>query len=184
MRKTLLIFAIVLMTTGFSSTLKAQGTDASTTTDAGTVLIVPMTITETSALHFGNIILPDATGGTVVLSTANGRSFTGTGVEASSIGPTSTNAAYDVTGTYNQTYALTLPTTITLTETVGSTATMDISALTVLFSGGSEQTAVAATSTLSASGTDSFVVGGTLTVGASQLAGIYAGTFPVSVDYN
>lgn len=185
MAKKLLTSAAIVMMTAFSTAVMAQ-TDASETTDAGTTLIVPMTITEDSPLHFGNIVLPDATGGTVELSTANARSFTGTGVSASPIGPTSTNAAYSVTGTYNKTYALTLPATITLTETIASTGvrTMDISALTVLFSGGVEQTGVGATSTLSATGTDSFAIGGTLTVAALQIAGIYEGTFPVSVDYN
>jgi len=42
----------------------------------------------------------------------------------------------------------------------------------------------AITSTLNGTGTDSFTVGGTLTIATSQLPGIYAGAFNVSVDYN
>jgi len=184
MKKIILFAAIVLMA-GFSTTAMAVGTAATVAaTAAGAKLIVPMTLTQTSPLHFGTITMPDATGGTVLLSTANARTFTGAGVVASVVAPLQTNAAFNVTGTQNVTYALTLPATITVTETVGSTATMTISALTVKFGAAAEKTAVAATSVLSATGTDNFIVGGTLTVTAAQVAGIYAGTFPVTVDYN
>lgn len=175
-----MIFAAIVMMAGFSTTVMAQTSATVAATPAGVQLIVPMTIAQTAALHFGNITLTDALGGTVVLSTANVRTFAG-GVSASAISPTSTNAAYDVTGTYNETYALTLPADITVTETIGSTATLTVSALTARFLGAGTD---AITSTLSATGTDSFTVGGTLTVAAAQIAGIYAGTFPVSVDYN
>lgn len=183
MKKTILFAAIVLMA-GFSTTAMAQTSATVTATAAGAKLIVPMTLTQTSPLHFGTITLPDGTGGTVLLSTANARTFTGAGVIASAVAPLQTNAAYNVTGTQNVTYALTLPTAITVTETVGSTATMIINALTVKFGTNAEKTAVAATSVLSAEGTDNFIVGGTLTVASAQVAGIYAGTFPVTVDYN
>ena len=131
MKKIILFAAIVLMA-GFSTTAMAVGTAATVAaTAAGAKLIVPMTLTQTSPLHFGTITMPDATGGTVLLSTANARTFTGAGVVASVVAPLQTNAAFNVTGTQNVTYALTLPTTITVTETVGTTATMIISALTV-----------------------------------------------------
>ena len=182
-----MIFAAIVMMAGFTTTVVAQ-TSASETTNAGAQLIVPMTLSQTSPLHFGNITLVDASGGTVILSTANGRTITGAGVSLTTGAalPTSTNATYDVTGTYNETYALTLPETITVTETLATAGvnTMDITALTVLFNGGAEETGVGATSTLSASGADDFIVGGTLTVALDQIGGIYAGTFPVSVDYN
>ncbi len=184
MKKTFTIFAAIVLMAGFSNVVMAEGTVATVAaTAAGAQLIVPMTLTENAPLHFGTITLTDALGGTVILSTANGRSFTG-GVSTTAVSPTSTNAAYNVTGTYNETYALTLPTTITVTETVGATETMDITALTVLFNGGTEVSGVGATSTLSAAGADNFTVGGTLTIAAAQIGGVYSGTFPVSVDYN
>jgi len=187
-----MIFAAIVLMAGFSTTIMAQ-TSATTTdeTTAGAVLIKPMTLTETSPLHFGSITLIGTTeGGTVALSTANVRTISGGGIGTlSSATPLSTNAAYNVTGTYNETYALTLPSTITVTETIAASTginTMDITALTVLFTSGTpvEKTASGATSVLNASGLDSFKVGGTLTVAAGQIGGIYEGTFPVSVDYN
>ena len=180
-----MIFAAIIMMAGFSTSAMAEGTVAATTTAAGAQLIVPMTIAQTSPLHFGTIILDDATGGTVTLSTAAARAFTG-GVSTTGVTPNATNAKYNVTGTYNETYALTLPATITVTETLATAGVkaMTISDLTVLFNLGTETTGVGATSSLSATGTDNFTVGGTLTVAAAQIGGIYAGTFPVSVDYN
>ena len=168
------------MMAGFSTTAMAQTSATVAATAVGAKLIVPMTLTQTAPLHFGSITLLDATGGTVVLpSNSATRSFTGK-VSASTITPVATNAAYNVTGTMNVTYALTLPATVVVTETLGD-AVMTISTMTARFNGAAADAVV---STLSATGTDNFTVGGTLTVDAAQTGGIYAGTFPVTVDYN
>lgn len=171
-----------LMLAGFTQNLMAQ-TSATETTNAGAVLIVAMTLTETSPLHFGSNVLTTSAGGTVVLpSNSTTRTYTG-GVATSAATPVATNAAYDVTGTALETYALTLPTTTTVTHTtVGSGVnTMTITLMKARFNGA---VADAVTSSLDSDGTDSFTLGGTLNVGANQVGGIYAGTFDVSVDYN
>jgi hypothetical protein len=172
------IFTIAL----FSNNVMAQ-TAATENTTAGAVLIQAMTITETAPLHFGSNVLTDALGGTVVLpSDSTTRSYTG-GVAASPATPVATNAAYNVTGTGLETYALTLPGTTTVTHTSVATGvhTMDITLMKARFNGAA---ADAVTSTLAANGTDSFTLGGTLTVNPAQVGGIYAGTFDVTVDYN
>jgi hypothetical protein len=181
MKKTILIFAVIVMITGLTSNLIAQTSATVAATAAGAKLIAPMTLTQTSPLHFGTINVLLAAGGTVALSTANVRTPSA-GVALSAVAPTSTNAAYNVTGTISSTYAVTLPATITVLHSITPANTMTISLLKIKFNGGSETTVL--TSTLSGAGTDSFIVGGTLTVGAAQLAGIYAGTFAVTVDYN
>jgi hypothetical protein len=191
MKTNLLSLAAILSIGFFTSNLEAQtsATGANVTgTSAGAKLIKPMTLSQTSPLHFGTINVIDGVAGTVVLpSSTLDRAVTG-GVALSTVLPYATNAAYSVTGTKNTKYALTLPTTITVKETefvVGTTlgaGTMDITALTARFT---NVPGVDATeSTLSSTGTDSFTLGGTLTVATSQLPGIYAGTFNVSVDYN
>jgi hypothetical protein len=172
----------IIMIAGFTSNLRAQ-TSASQTTNAGAVLITAMSLTQTSPLHFGSNVLTSAAGGTVVLpSNTTTRTYT-SGVATSAATPIATNAAYNVTGTARETYALTLPVTTTVTHTSATAGliTMDITSMTARFLGAG---ADAVTSTLSATGTDSFTLGGTLTVGASQVGGVYAGTFNVSVDYN
>ena len=179
--KKIILFAAVVMMAGFSTTAMAQTSATVAATAVGAKLIVPMTLTQTAPLHFGSITLLDATGGTVVLpSNSATRSFTGK-VSASTITPVATNAAYNVTGSNSATYALNLPATILVTDPV-STKAMTISALTARFANTVGVDAV--TSTLSAGGIDNFTVGGTLTVGISQAGGIYAATFPVTVDYN
>ncbi|MBL4561484.1 MAG: DUF4402 domain-containing protein [Labilibaculum sp.] len=183
MKKLILSIAAIAMGAFLSNNVMAQTTAVTENTTAGAVLVVPMGITETSALHFGTIIMTDALGGTVTLSTANVRSETG-GLALTGITPVSSNAAYNVTGTMNETYALTAPVTITVSETLLGVASMDITNLTVLYNGGIEKPAVNSTSLLSGTGTDNFAIGGLLTVKAAQLAGVYAGTFDVTVDYN
>lgn len=179
----MMAFIVMAMMTGATTTVMAQtGTSATVTgTTAGVRLIVPMVISQTSALNFGTINVLAGAGGTCILpSNSTTRSFTG-GLKASSIGTQPTNAAYNVSGTKGSTYVLSLPPTITVTETTGTT-TMSITNLLVRFSGAGSDATV---STLSpTTGNDSFTLGGTLTVPAGQVGGLYTGKFDVSVDYN
>ena len=182
MKKVVLYFGMLVVSMAlFTSTLMAQTSATVAATAAGSKLIVPMTLTQTSPLHFGSINLLLGAGGTVELPSNSTTRVISSGLAASLIAPLATNAAYTVTGSNSATYALTLPATVVVTEAVGSTATMTISALTARFNGAAADAVVSA---LSATGTDNFTVGGTLTVTAAQIGGIYAGTFPVTVDYN
>jgi hypothetical protein len=181
MKANLLSLAAILSIGFFTTNLEAQTSATVTGTTAGAKLIKPMTLKQTSVLHFGTINVLDGLTGTVLLPSddAAAREAKG-GVALSTVAPVATNAAYDVTGTKNTTYALFLPETITVTETQ-STETMTIGLLKARFSGAGVD---ATTSKLSQSGTDSFTVGGTLTVADAQTPGDYAGTFNVTVDYN
>jgi hypothetical protein len=183
MKQLVLTIIAVFIMAGFASTLLAQTSATVPATPAGAVLIKAMTLTQIAPLHFGSIVLTTTAGGTCELaSTGATRTFTG-GCANSPATPIPTNAAYNVTGTINETYSLTLPATTTVTHTTLSSGVyqMDITLMSARFNGASSD---ATTSTLTSSGTDSFTVGGTLTIKANQLGGIYAGTFPVSVDYN
>lgn len=181
MKKNVLSLAAILSIGFFTSNLEAQTSSTVAATTAGAKLIQPMTLSETSPLHFGTINVLTGTGGTVLLPSSSLARVFSTGVASGVVAPLPTNAAYDVTGTKNVTYALTLPNTITVAETLTPAQTMTISLLKARFS---SAVADAVTSTLSATGTDSFTLGGTLTVASAQMPGIYAGTFAVSVDYN
>jgi len=181
-----IIFAAIVMIAGFSTTIMAQTSATISATPAGAVLIVPMEIFQDAPLHFGTItLLSTVAAGTVTLPSNSIVRVFSAGV--SGLGGTgtdlTTNAAYHVTGTYNETYALTLPSAdITLTEVGGTNAaTMTVNAFTARFNGAA---ADAITSTLSATGTDDFTLGATLNLAIAQTGGIYAGTFPVTVDYN
>lgn len=149
---------------------------ADANTSAGANIITPITITETSTLHFGS--MSAGTGGTCVLTTANVRSATGA-VSLSTVGTPHSTAAYNVTGENNATYAISLPGSITVTKEGGG-ATMTVNDLKAKPASQPEGLA----GTLSAGGTDSFTVGGTLTVDDAQATGAYTGTFTVTVTYN
>ena len=181
--KKITLFITVLLT-GFTINLSAQSS-GSANGNANAKLIKAMTLTESSQLNFGSNLLPNGTGGTVVLpSNSNARTYDGGGgVVAAAVGPAA-NGAYSVTGTALETYALTLPTTsfdVTHATANGNNNTMTVTSMLARFNGAVGD---ATTSTLASDGTDSFTLGATLTVGNGQTAGVYAGTFPISVDYN
>lgn len=175
MKKILMSIAVIILMTGLAGKAFAQATE---NTAAGAVIITPITISETSALHFGVMAVLAGTPGTCVLSTQGVRTATG-GVNLSAQAPAAANAAYDVTGAVSTTYAITLPATITVND--GATHTMTIGTLLArTASAGSD----GLTGTLDGSGNDSFTVGGTLSVPAAQTAGVYSGTFDVTIAYN
>lgn len=177
MKKLLVIFAAIVLMVNFSGKVMGQATE---NTAAAAKLITPISITENASLHFGTMSVLAGTGGTCILSTQGVRSKTD-GVSLSSQTPAATNAAYTVAGQANATYAITLPSTITVTESVGGVQTMTISSLLArTASAGSN----GLTGTLDGSGNDTFTVGGTLTVPAGKLAGLYEGAFDVTVAYN
>jgi len=176
MKKSIFILAAILVAS-FSTQVMSQVTE---NTAAGANILTALTITENEAMHFGTLGVLAGTGGTVVVSTAGVRSATA-GVTLSSMAPLFSLAQYTVTGEPAYTYAITLPTDITITHTNG-TNTMLIDELLAKSASGTE--AWAATGTLDGSGSETFTIGATLNVSAGQLAGVYAGTFDVTVAYN
>jgi hypothetical protein len=163
MRNRMLLFGFLFLV--LRPSLAAVGTGTATAT-----LITPITIAATQALSFGRL---DATGGgTIVISTAGVRTKTGA-LTLVTTGSTNTQALFNITGTANSTYAITLP-AAAVTLTSGAN-TMSVGTFTSNPTG---------TGTLSATGTQTINVGATLTVGAAQAAGTYSGTFSVTVNYN
>jgi hypothetical protein len=178
MKKSILIFVAIVMMAGFSNSVMAQVGATVTGTTAGAVIISPITLSEDAPLHFGVMAVSGALG-TCVLTTGGTRSATG-GVNLSAQAPLATNAAYTVGGQLSTTYAITLPASILVTHT-NTVNTMTINTLKAkTLSAGVD----GLTGTLSGTGADSFTVGGSLNVIATQLAGVYSGTFDVTVAYN
>ena len=173
---TIKLFLAVNLIAVISTTIMAQSTVTGTT--AGAVIITPITLTQVSPLNFGVMAVLTATPGTCVLSTSGVRSNTG-GVNLSLQAPLATNASYTVAGQANTTYAITLPGSITVTHT-NATNTMSIGTLLARTTSAGVD---GPTGTLSGTGADAFTIGGTLSVVAAQLAGVYSGTFDVTVAY-
>ena len=168
MKRKVILSVIVVIVLAYNS--KAQTTATATAT---ATIITPISISKNADMSFGNIAVQAATGGTVILAPAGTRSSTG-GVTLPSTAGTVTAAAFTVTGSGSLTYAITLPSSVTLTHS-GGVQTMAAASFT---------SNPSSTGTLS-SGTQDIAVGATLTVAAGQLAGVYtSGNFNVTVNYN
>jgi hypothetical protein len=141
-------------------------------TPAGATITAAITIVHTAHLHFGQIVA-GVGAGTVVQSAAASPTRTATDC---TLGNTTgmTPATFSVGGEPNATYAITLPGDSDVTIT-GAGDPMAVTAFTSSPSG---------TGTLNGSGAQTLYVGATLNVGAAQVAGVYTGTFDVTVTYN
>jgi hypothetical protein len=148
---------------------------ATATAAASATIITPITITKTADMNFGNVAVSAATAGTVVLAPAGTRTTGGAGgVTLPSTTGTVAAASFTVSGQASYTYAITLPTSATITS---SGNTMTVNGFT---------STPSATGTLSSGGTQTLTVGATLNVAAAQAVGTYtnASGVPVTVNYN
>jgi len=168
MKQIIKFLAIAVVILAFSGAANAQTVTA--TSPAAAMIVAPLTITNNAGLHFGTI-MRGTTAGTVTVETDGDRTFTG-GVTLSPINPVHTVATFTIEGEAGRAYTIALPTTVNITGAgdpmVVGTFLSDPAAGTY--------TPVGVSTTLS--------VGATLSVAADQAAGIYNGTFDVSVNYN
>ena len=127
-----------------------------------------ITLANTGGLNFGKV-LPYGSAGNVYVS------VNGVGSASNAFISDATNvraSSWDVTGIPGAPYAVTLPTSVVISNgsenmTVGSFSRSGASQL-----------------YLDAAGNNSFTVGARLSVGANQPVGVYTGTFNVTVSYN
>ena len=149
---------------------------ASATASATATIITPISIAKNVDMRFGNVAVTAATGGTVILAPAGIRTTGGAGgVTLPATTGTVSAADFTVTGQASYTYAITLPSSATLSD--GSGHTMTVNAFT---------SSPSATGTLTSGGTQDLTVGATLTVSAAQASGTYTNAtgVPVTVNYN
>ena len=181
MKKLIMVFAAIVMMAGFTTTVKAQVTLTGNT--AGAELVVALTITNTTPMHFGVIAIP-ATGGSVAMATNSSRVPTGTGISIVASGTPAAAALFTLGGTAGDTYSFTLPADITVsTEGGGLNKEMTIDAFRVKVDNADEVAYASIGTCTLTSGASSVLVSGTLTIAASQALGVYAGTYTVIVDY-
>lgn len=162
---------LLLIMAGFTAGAYAQD-GATANSLASATVVTPISITKDVDLSFGNVAVNSVSGGTVVLDTNDGTTATGDVTLPATAG-TVTSGAFTVNGETGYTYAITLPTTVNITDAVSSEI-MALSSFTSL----PEATGVLT------GGTEALKVGATLTVGAGQVSGAYAGSFDVTVNYN
>ncbi len=141
---------------------------ASATATASAKIYQPISIAKASDLNFGAMIATP-TAGTVKLDPAGVRTASGGAVLASAAGVSA--ASFDVAGEPNTSFAVGLPGSIQITSGANS-MTVD------------SFTTGASAYLLDGAGASGLSVGANLSVAANQPAGLYSGSFSVTVAYN
>ncbi len=148
---------------------------ATATAAASATIITPITIVKNVDMNFGNVAVSASLAGTVVLAPAGTRTTGGAGgVTLPVENGTVAAASFTVSGQATYTYAITLPSSATISS--GSN-TMTVNGFT---------SSPSSTGTLSSGGTQTLNVGATLNVTAAQASGTYTNStgVPVTVNYN
>jgi hypothetical protein len=143
---------------------------------ASALLITPIALVKNVDMNFGNLAVSSTTAGTVVLTPASTRTTGGSGgVTLPATRGTVSAADFTVSGQGGYTYAITLPTSATLSDGAGHSMTINTFTSTP-----------SATGTLSGGGSQDLTVGATLIVTAAQVSAAYtnATAVPVTVNYN
>jgi hypothetical protein len=160
----------------FAAVNSSSPVNAQTTGTASALLITPIALAKNANMNFGNLAVSSVTSGTVILAPAGTRSVGGAGGATlpATIG-TVTAADFTVSGQGGYTYAITLPSSATISD--GSGHSMIINSF---------ASSPSSTGILSTGGTQSLTVGATLNVSASQVPGAYSNStaVPVTVNYN
>ncbi|MEM9500291.1 MAG: DUF4402 domain-containing protein [Pseudomonadota bacterium] len=153
------------------------------TADARAEVLDALVLTNTGALDFGTMVVSGA--GIVVLDSGNNLTCTDPDIICSG---TTSAAAFDVEGTANKAVTINLPTAgINLRHPSYNAGvstgehTIELSAFT---SSDTNATSGDPEVTLDGAGDATFTVGGTITVDGSEEAGLFEGTFDVSVEYS
>lgn len=172
MKKSLKIIALVAIASGCATISFAQ---SSAIAGVSANVITPIAITKVADMNFGNIAVSASTGGSVTLGITGTRTTSGSGVTLPATAGTVAAAAFTVSGEARYTYAITLPSSCTLSD--GSGHTMSVSSF---------ASSPSSAGTLSSSGVESLKVSATMSVAAAQAPGTYTNVngVPVTVNYN
>ena len=158
------LFLMLIMLTIYIPAYAAVATATATANITSTI-----TVSTINGLFFGDIS-SGAVAGTLILSPGGIRTTTG-GVTVNTA-VAGSPATFDVQGTPNATYSISLPAAVVMTD---GTSTMVIDNFT---------SSPVTTGVIGASGQQTLFVGGTLNVSSNQPFGSYTGSLSVTVDYN
>jgi hypothetical protein len=166
--KSLIMMIMIAATTGAMAQQSATASSSAT-------IVAPIGIAKTADMNFGNVATTGA-GGTVVLTTGGATTPSGGVTLPASNAGTISAAAFNVSGEGAYTYTITLPSTVSLSDSASPANTMSI---------GTFVSAPLTTGALT-SGAQTVSVGATLTVVGGQEPGVYTNTsdLTVTVNYN
>ncbi|MFZ4740023.1 MAG: DUF4402 domain-containing protein [Bacteroidales bacterium] len=180
MKKSIIIIAAIFMTAFTTNVMAQNGATISANSSATSEIITPLSIMKTQDMNFGKLAVLAGVPGTCILTTAATRT-PGGGVNLSNSTPT--NSIFAVAGESSRNYAITLPSTITVTGPSGSSP-MQIDNLKLITTDLQAERSAPTTSTIDGSGADQITVGGTLNVAGNQAKGSYTGPFTITIAYN
>lgn len=150
---------------------KANGSSAVTSGGMATANVYrALSMSSSSNLEFGRFVRPATGSGAIAMTATTGALSVGAGIGLST--PVRSRAAFTVTGEGDQTIAVTVPTTITLTDAALHTLTITTSNT----AQGVQQ--------LSTGGSLTFYVGGSFPISSTTPTGAYTATFTVTAAYN
>jgi hypothetical protein len=166
-------FVLAIALVGILSVNVFAQSSNNATAGADAKIVSGITVTKVGDLKFGQIVR-SSVAGVVTIDAASGARSANGGVTLG-LADGARAAEFGIDGEAAYTFAVTLPSSITLTKN-GSTETMDVDNFTSTLAGNA--------GTLDANGHASFQVGADLNVGASQATGMYSGDFSVTAAYN
>lgn len=152
----------------YQLTAHADKNSDSVNAQASATVVAPVTLVKTADLLFGSVAPASFAPGTVTIYPAGGRISTNVVLSSMHLG---NPASFYLTGNPGAGFSINLPSSITLT---GPGNSMQLTTFT---------SSPASTGSFNASGNATINVGGTLTIGANQAAGVYSGSFSITVDY-
>jgi hypothetical protein len=173
------LFLIAIVVIGFSTASFAQAASSTLSTNAAsTTIMAPIILENTIPLAFGTV--GASAGATTVILAMNGTRG-GTATVYDAVGAPATAASFNVTGTPNATFVITLPTGGTQLAGTGVASGAPVMTITDWNIGTTLNPAA-----LDLNGLKTFQLTGTLNVGtaAVQTPGLYTGTYSVTVAYN
>lgn len=175
MKNTIRFFAVALIVLGFAFNAAAQVT-ANAYSDAW--IVQPLTILKVNDMHFGNIGVIGIPG-TIILSTASGRTGTGGATPATPTGTVSA-ATFDVTGAAGQQVYITINSGAVGAATINVVHTNTVDQMVV----NTFVTNPVSGTALPAGGAVTIQVGATLNTLANQLPGYYkSADWALTVNY-
>jgi hypothetical protein len=186
MKKFTSILSIMALSAVFTTSALAQQSANVTTDPSTTTIVAPITISNTTALTFGSFAISSTAKGTLTIGTDGGRTEGG-GVTLTGDNDLGSAADFIVGGETDYSYAITMPTDLTLTTAEGATdsvKTMTVSSFVNSFGAATEGIVTSTLTGIAAD--DTFTIGGTLTVAANQAVGAYTSEsgLAVAVNYN
>jgi len=168
--KTKLILAVAAL--GLAGSAFAQ-TSATASANSSARVIQGITLAKDADMAFGTVVKPSSGSGTYTIGNgADTIAVTGTGAVAAA--GTTSRAKFTATGEGGQSFAITVPATMTMTSGANNiTVNLTTASSTGLLSG-----------TVGSAGTAAVNVGGNFSISNTQASGDYSGSFNVTVAYN